>query len=181
LVKANLEIETIGIESTESLLDKTDRADKSAASSISKSRNQGIEPILAVSYYEYAQSLYNQSEYDSALFYYKYSGMIAGALSFTNVTSGSASSRYIGIVEPFQQTYLVKDNDHTYYIYLAICAGLAGIGLGLILGGLSNKKIKEDSKRKTASQKYKTYPDQKQHNNQDEMPRSIKDYYKKNK
>jgi len=181
LVKANLAIETIGIEDEETLLDKTDRANKSAANSISKSRNQGIEPILAVSYYEYAQSLYNQSEYDSALFYYKYSGMIAGALGFTNVTSGSASSRYIGVVEQYDQTHLVKDNDYKYYIYLAICAGLAGIGIGLILGSSSNKKIKDESKKKTASQHFKTYPDLKQHNTSDEMPRSIKDYYKKNK
>jgi len=94
-VRANLAIEIIGVEPE----DKIELARENAINKISKSREQGIEPVLAVSYYEYGESLTNESDFDSGLLYYKYGGMIAGALSLTNTTVGAASSRYVGIPE----------------------------------------------------------------------------------
>jgi len=183
LVKANLAIETLGIEDKETLLDKTERANKSAASSISKSRKLGIEPILAVSYYEYGQSLANKSDYGSALFYYKFSGMIAGALCFTNVTEDTSSSRYIGITTEPDVGSLCNQDNKKYYIYilLAICALVAGIGLGLIISGVTSYKNEDKKYEKWKPRSLNDYPEQNQYDNKDEMPRSIKDYYKKNK
>lgn len=182
LVKANLAIETIGIDSQETLLDKVERANKSSASNIIKSRNQGIEPILAVSYYEYAQSLGNKSDYDSALFYYKYSGMIAGALSFTNISQDTASSRYIGETDSNPRNILIKkDYDYRIQIILTLLGVVAGIGIGLIISGV-NSEGKENKKHlKIKVRSLNDDPQKNQYFNKDEMPRSINDYYKKNK
>ncbi len=158
LAKANLAIEIIdGI--TE---DKIDRARERASNSISDSRNIGIEPVLAVSYYEYAQSLVNDSELDVAIGYYKYSGIIAGALGFTNFSIKGYSSRYVGI--PKIDTRLWKRGIFEYFEYLVfftLVGCLGGLGLGLIIGGLLFKKQKDSYDQWT--------------------PRSINDYYKKNK
>ena len=95
IVRANLAIEIIGSEP----IDKIDLAREGASNKIANSRQQGIEPVLAVSYYEYGESLVNESVYEKALLYYKYSGMIAGVLSFTDISTGSTSSKYVGIPE----------------------------------------------------------------------------------
>jgi uncharacterized protein len=141
LVKANLAIETVdGVTQ-----DKIDRARESASSSISRSRNIGIEPVLAVSYYEYAESLVNESSLDSAIVYYKNSGIIAGAIDFTNFSKGATSSRYVGIPE-------IKVNAREYdifryseyLIFMAVIGGFAGLGLGLIIGSLLSRREKEE-------------------------------------
>jgi len=158
LVQANLAIETVdGITQ-----EKIDRARESASSSISKSRNIGIEPVLAVSYYEYAESLANESSLDSAIVYYKDSGIIAGAIDFTNFSRGSTSSRYVGIPEinaPAEENNLFRYSD--YLIFMAVIGGFAGLGLGLIIGSILSRREKEE---------YSHW-----------APRSIQDYYKKNK
>ncbi len=158
LVQANLAIETVdGITQ-----EKIDRARESASSSISKSRNIGIEPVLAVSYYEYAESLANESNLDSAIVYYKDSGLIAGAIDFTNFSRGSTSSRYVGIPEinaPAEENNLFRYSD--YLIFMAVIGGFAGLGLGLIIGSILSRREKEE---------YGHW-----------APRSIQDYYKKNK
>lgn len=159
LVKANLAIEIIDADVEE----KIDRARESASNSISESRNIGIEPVLAVSYYEFAQSLVNESSFDSALVYYKYSGIIAGAIGFTNFSVGVSSSRYVGIPEmsrPIWRCDLFRYSE--YLVIMAILGGIFGLGLGLITGGLLSKRRKEEF--------YKKW-----------MPRSIDDYYKKHK
>ena len=182
LVKANLAIETLGIDSQETLLDKLERANKSAASNIIKSRNQGIEPILAVSYYEYAQSLANKSEYDSALFYYKYSGMIAGALSFTNVSEETAESRYIGKADENERSIIIQnDMDYTLQVLLTVFAVIAGIGIGLIIGGISSDKSDERKHKKIRIRRLNDASEKKHYCNEGDMPRSIQDYYKKKK
>ena len=171
-VRANLAIEIIGVEPEE----KIELASESAVNKISKSRQQGIEPVLAVSYYEYAESLANETEFDSALLYYKYSGMIAGVLSFSNSTLGTASSGYVGL-----PTILRISED--WFITIVTAAALAlvlGLGLGLIIGGAF---LKDGEKKKPEFKQISHYekPPRHPYFSKEEMPRSIKDYYKKNK
>jgi uncharacterized protein len=178
IVRANLALEIIGAKPE----DKIDLAKKSAFSKISDSRSNGIEPVLAVSYYEYAESLFNESEFDSTLLYYKYSGMIAGVLGFTNVTVKTTSSRYIGIPE-------LKEPSPIYWFFgnigiiiiIALLSAVAGLGSGLIISEIVfNKK---DKKKKITTEFLKE--DEKKSDqtifSENEMPRSIMDYYKKNK
>lgn len=179
LIKANLAIEIIGTEAEE----KMDLSSERASSNIAKSRKQGIEPILAVAYYEYAEGLRNEETYDSALIYYKYSGMIAGALCFTNASTGSSSSRYVGVPEFNSPLGLSGILNISAMVVIFIIGALAGMGLGLILTGLSQKKKKRPpvKPKSPVKEAYKItdrtqyrYPEKK-------IPRSIRDYYKKNK
>jgi len=179
IVRANLAIEIIGSEPIE----KIDLARESASNKIANSRQQGIEPVLAVSYYEYAESLANESVHERALLYYKYSGMIAGVLSFTNISTGSASSRYVGIPEnrgPYSLNWLLENIES---ILALISLGVvAGIGIGFILGNITLRKNKEESPKISSSNSIDDYDISKnQYFSEREMPRSIRDYYKKNK
>ncbi len=178
LVKANLALELVdGITD-----DKIERARESASASISESRDQGIEPILAVSYYEYAQSLAEVSSYDSAIVYYKYSDLIAGTLGFTS-TCKIQSSRYVGIPEIdksiFEPAIFRYSN---YFIIFTIIGGIGGLGLGILIGSASSKKseIKKEYRHPRNIDDY--YKKQKtQYFSKSQIPRSIRDYYKKNK
>jgi uncharacterized protein len=172
LIKANLAIENIDDDAE----GKIERAKKRAGSSIIESVNLGMKPVLSISYYEYGDSLVNESEYDSALFYYKYSGMIAGALSYTNFSGGESSSRYVGIPEidyPTEDNWLVENLN--FIVAMLILGGIAGVGIGLIIGGSPGEKGKK-STSKSQKRKRPKHP----YFSDDEMPRSIKDYYKKN-
>jgi len=164
LVKANLAIETIdGV-----TVDKVDRARESANSRISESRNIGVEPVLAVSYYEYAETLYDESSLESAIVYYEYGGIIAGSLSFTNLTISGSSSRYVGIPEiDYSGWSWITTRYVKYMLFIAILGGIAGIGLGLIIGSFVSSKTK---KKKKDDYSFKNW-----------TPRSIEDYYKKKK
>jgi uncharacterized protein len=157
LVKANLAIELIDGVSDEQLT----RARDNARQSIILSRSQGIEPVLAISYYEYAKSLENASEDDTALGYYRLSDIIAGALEFTSI-SASISSRYLGIPERPTSVWksLFSDSLLMYLLFIVI-GGIGGLGVGLILGVIIAQKGDKDAH-------YKKW-----------MPRSIEDYYKK--
>jgi uncharacterized protein len=161
LVKANLALELVeGVTN-----DKVERARERASASITESRNLGIEPVLAVSYYEYGQSLANESSLDDAIVYYKDADLIAGALRFT-APYGEHSSRYIGVPE---KTSIVSWNFGPYrylgfFVLFALIGGIAGLILGLLIAGLFGKmKQKEQFFSKTST------------------PRSIEDYYKKQK
>ena len=173
LVKANLALELVdGV--TE---DKVERYTESARASISESRNRGIEPVLAVSYFEYAQSLQNESAIDAAVVYYKLSDLIAGSLGFTS-TSGDQSSRYVGIPESsFSIWELGPFRYVDLFLYFIAVGLLGGLRLGLIIGEVYNKKIKvrqsPQRERKKDAGKY-----QNKHFSGDEIPRSIKEYYK---
>ena len=182
LVKANLAIETIDNDAE----GKIPRSKESAGASITEARSLGIEPILAVSYYEYAESLANKSSLDAALIYFKYSGIIAGALSFTNFSSGTAaSSRYVGIPEKSSNIGLDGLNSFNITLFIiGVLGGIvigcaAGLGIGSIIISISKngKKIGK-SERKNIEEYYKRqghyFPDKR-------IPRSIKDYYKKQK
>lgn len=161
LVKANLALELVdGVTD-----DKLERARVRASASITESRNLGIEPVLAVSYYEYGQSLANESAPDTAIVYYKDADLIAGALRFTT-PYGEQSSRYVGVPET-QHPSSWNYGPYRYlgfFILFALIGGIAGVGFGLLLAGLFNQpKQKEQLFVK------------------DSMPRSIEDYYKKQK
>jgi uncharacterized protein len=176
-VRSNLAIETIGFEPQ----DKIDIASESANNNIAKSRQQGIEPVLAVSYYEFAESLANDSEYDSALLYYRYGGMIAGALGLTEY-SGGTSSRYIGVIEIFEPSGLNMILENIgIVISIAVLAGALGIILGIIIAVVTMKK---EGKVRKGSEKPVHENKELQTNtyfSENEIPRSIKDYYKKQK
>jgi len=126
LVKGNLALELVdGVTK-----DKIERARESASHSIDEARQQGIEPVLSVSYYELAETLVNESSYEDAMFQYKYSDLVAGVISFGEVSS-SHSSRYLGIpaVNLSANTgFLVVSND------FSIWSLLVGIAIGLFLG-----------------------------------------------
>jgi len=175
LVKANLALEIIGIDAE----DKIDSASEKASNSIARIRKQGIEPILAVSYYEYGESLSNESSFESALIYYKYSGMIAGAISFTNGSLSTSSSRYVGIPEISSSINIWAFEKIGFFIVIFLIGILAGLGVGLIIASLL---LRKDGKKPPKSYPPVSYDYTKRHyypNNQ--TPRSIKDYYKKNK
>jgi uncharacterized protein len=160
LVKANLALELVeGVTSA-----KVERAREQASGSITEIRNQGIEPVLAVSYYEYGQSLANESSLDTAVVYYKDADMIAGALQFTT-PYGTQSSRYVGVTEARQTIPLIYGLSRYAGLFLlfAFIGGLAGLGLGLLIAGLFPHKPKKQYFTGTST------------------PRSIEDYYKKNK
>jgi len=176
-VRANLAIELIGFEPK----DKIEIASESANNNIAKSRNQGIEPVLAVSYYEFAESLANDSVYDSALLYFRYGGMIAGALGLTEFTGGT-SSRYIGAPDIYETSTLkLLLENMGIVISIAILIGIAGVGVGMIISGIvlntKGKQRKEPEKRIYEYEESKSYPPFPN----DDIPRSIKDYYKKQK
>ena len=172
LVKANLALEIIGTDAE----NKINFSSTQASNSISKTRKLGIEPVLAVSYYEYAESLLNESSYNSALVYYKYSGMIAGAIVFSNITSESSSSHFVGIPKN-EFTFIKWIFEQSSFIIIIFVLGLLfGLGSGLIIAGLIRKEPSEKphkDREKKIYRKYE-YPG-------DQIPRSIKDYYKKNK
>ncbi len=161
LVKANLALELVeGI-----TYDKVERSRERASASITESRNLGIEPVLAVSYYEYGQSLANESSLDTAIVYYKDADLIAGALRFTT-PYGEQSSRYIGVPE---KNSVASWNSGPYrylgfFILFALIGGIAGLGLGLLIAELFNKKKQKEHFFSETS-----------------TPQSIEDYYKKQK
>jgi len=161
LVKANLALELVdGVTS-----EKVERARERASASITESRNQGIEPVLAVSYYEYGQSLANESSLDTAVVYYKDADLIAGALRFTT-PYGVQSSRYVGIpdINPILSWNYGPYRYIGFFILFALIGGIGGLGLGLLIAGLfGQKKPKEQFFSKNST------------------PRSIEDYYKKQK
>lgn len=159
LVRANLALETVdGVTN-----DKVERARERASISIENSRKRGIEPVLAVSYYEYAQSLVNESSLDTAIVYYKDSDLIAGALQFTS-PYGVRSSRYVGIPESTSIPWTAGTSRYLwYFIFFAVIGGIGGIGLGLFIGAFFTRKRHEVTINETTT------------------PQSINDYYIKKK
>jgi uncharacterized protein len=161
LVKANLALELVDGATTE----KVERARGQASASITESRTLGIEPVLAVSYYEFGQSLANESSLDTAIVYYKYADLIAGALRFT-APYGVQSSRYVGVPDknPVVSWYFGPTRYIGLFILFALIGGIAGLGFGILIAGLFGQK----------KQKEQFFP-------KESVPRSIEDYYKKQK
>ncbi len=182
LVKANLALELVDGANQA----KVDRAREQASTSISESRKQGIEPVLAVSYYEYGESLANESSFDLALVYYKYANLIAGAIRFTGIYS-SQNSRYYGIPEMetgFWNRLLYQNIG--YALFFLFIGGIGGLGIGLLLIGLllmrRHKPQTNTSHSQTQQDTYQYYRKQKNTDFPDhQIPRSIQDYFKKQK
>ncbi|MBN1280591.1 MAG: hypothetical protein JXA00_02980 [Candidatus Thermoplasmatota archaeon] len=161
LVKANLALELVdGV-----TLGKVERAKERASTSITASRNQGIEPVLAVSYYEYGQSLANESSLDDAIVYYKYADLIAGAIRLTTAY-GTQSSRYVGIPEstPISMWDISSSRYLMVLLFFALIAGVGGLGIGLLIAGLMGHPKQKEKQYSGSS-----------------VPRSIEDYDKKKK
>jgi len=158
LVKANLALELVDGVTEE----KVERARVQASRSITEIRDQGIEPVLAVSYYEYGQSLANESSLDTAVVYYRDADMIAGALRFTT-PYGTQSSRYVGVTQAPTITPLLYGISRYAGLFLlfAFIGGLGGLGLGLLIASLFSPKPKKPVFSESS------------------IPRSIEDYYKK--
>ncbi len=181
ITKANLEIETIGVSSEDDYKEKINRINESASSNILKSVGYGVKPILPVCYYEYADCLLDEEDLTTALFYYRFSGMIAGALSFTNVSKGTTSSRYEGIPKIDSSKHIIDIFSQFSLILLVfIVGGIGGLCLGLLTATLLyDKSSKNDVKAKKEKSSYESYIGYSYPNN--EVPRSINDYYRKNK
>lgn len=179
LSKGNLALELVDATTTEKIQSRLERASESASSSISESRLRGIEPLLAVSYYEYAQSLVD-TNVETALFYYKYSDLIPGVLTFTG-NCGTQSSRYVGIPEGNFSVWGHGVMKYTeFFILFAIIGGIGGIGLGMLIGNVQSKKEKEKIYKTWAPRSTLDYYKQKnQRFSEEQMPRSIDDYYRK--
>ncbi len=160
LTKANLALELVDGLTTA----KVQRAQGRANARITECRNRGLEPVLAVSYYEYAQSLQNESSNDSAIVYYMYSEMIAGALQFTTPYA-SQSSRYLGVPEhqTVLSTWTQLSPSMGFFVIAAGIGAIAGLGIGLLLGVILMRKEKPP------------------HGPDPFLPRSIEDYYTQKK
>ena len=157
LVHANLALELVDGTSQ----DKVDRAQQSASASITESRQRGVEPVLAVSYYEYAQSLANESAIEDALVYYKYSDFIAGVLELSTSCEGQRS-RYVGIPDVVTPSMWDRMMQYSLYFFLFfLISGVAGFSIGAVLHSMTKNKQRQQQ--------------------QQWMPRSIEDYYKKHK
>lgn len=187
LVKANLALELVdGVDDI-----KINRVKETASIKITESRNRGIEPVLAVSYYEYAESLVNESSEDIAMIYYRYSGIIAGSLGLS-VTSKEQSSRFIGIPDTVTVSYwdVNMDRYHLLFVFFAIIGGIGGIGIGILISVSSMKKSNEKQNLKPVQGVNPQSSDSKQmkldeyyakqniYFSEDEIPKSIKQYYK---
>ncbi len=183
LSKGNLALELVDATTTEKIQSKIQRANESASASISESRLRGIEPILAVSYYEYAESLIEENVED-ALFYYKYSDLIPGVLSFTG-SCGKQTSRYVGIPEIATSTSLwnFSFGGYTELLIAALFfGGLMGLALGILIGGkISDKDRQQPLKKDSSYTPYNIYdyhqPTPKKKYQFQKLPESIHDYH----
>ncbi len=69
-----------------------------------------------------------------------------------------------------------------YFIIFAIIGGIGGIGIGILIGGMSSKKRKyQYSSEQKVPRNINDYYKKNQYFSEGEIPRSIRDYYKKNK
>ncbi len=142
LTKANLAIELVGGDEKE----KLERARDKAAFEIGECRNYGIEPVLAVSYYEFAETLENESTIDS-LVYYRYAQMIAGALKFALVPSENRESIFEGVppVNPIPSLFPDIEEIVSYTLWIIAYMLVILLVVVIITAIVSNKrKFKED-------------------------------------
>lgn len=133
---------------------KIEKASEVADSYIDESRSLGVEPVLAVSYYEFARSLYIEDaagNSESALLYMKYSAMIAKlSQSIINAESKTAGWESVNVGSG-RETYVTQAPDYVTWAYAAVIFG-AGLGLGFssvsLFGG---KRKRKNAKRRAGS------------------------------
>jgi len=183
LSKGNLALELFDATTTERIQSKLERANESASIGISESRSMGIEPVLAVSYYEYAESLL-ESNVENSLFYYKYSTLITGVLTLSSSCISDASSRYVGIPPTTNYNQPVSSIQYTtYMIFFAGVWAIGGILIGLFIGVLISKKDQQGPVKQISQKNIQTYYPEipKPAYSQESFPQNIYDFYKKNK
>lgn len=184
LVKANLAIETIGLDRDEHYTERINFAIETTTLNININEIQEIEPLLPICYYEYAESLHDEGDYKNSLFYYKLSGMISGALDFKNISKGNLASRYVGTPEirkrEYEEETIQVINEE---LLLILMIGIV-LGTALALLAMEAKKSGEEKKQKEKwmPRSIIEYENNKGRSSyQNEIPRNIEDYYKKNK
>ena len=115
------------------------------------------------------------------MFYFKYSGLIPGVLSFTGTSDGQ-TSRYIGIpeinVSPWSRGILKYKE---YLILFAVIGGLGGLCAGVAIGLLPSayRRRKEKSNKNLVPRNINNHYGKKindEYFSEDQIPRSIKDY-----
>ena len=102
-----------------------------------ESRTLGIEQILAVSYYEFAESLIEDNVRNS-LFYYKYSDLLTGILTVSGNSNTDTGSRYVGV--PVRNINIGQNTFIEYQKYFVLYA-IIGIVIGILLGILMSLVI----------------------------------------
>ena len=124
IANANLAIEMIGA-SGDMLQDKMNRSDQMASYAIQRARNTSIEPILAVSYYEFGKS-FELQDVVSTLTYYKYAYMIANMLYLSRGYQPKELQK--------TETVLSEGdgNAHAFSYVPLLCAG----GIGFVAGSV---------------------------------------------
>jgi len=185
LAKANLGLELVDVNTVEKIQSKLDRANQSANAGISESRMLGIEPVLAVSYYEFAASLVNDNV-ENALFYYKFSDFITGVLTFSNGYTAEQGSRYVGI--PSYSTNLWSSSFTKYqdfFVMYAFIGFFGGLAIGILLGvkGWGKYKNKKQQSDIIAWSPHSISPfnqtkTNQTHHSYNSIPKTINDYFK---
>ncbi|RLF62395.1 MAG: hypothetical protein DRN31_04135 [Thermoplasmata archaeon] len=129
---ANIAIEAIDGVSQ----DKVVRASEMASYSIQETRDEGTEPVLAVSYYEFGRSMENQSSGD-AMTYYKYSYMISNLLRLGVDYGGVSSSSYVGLPSS-------ESGSNGMSVFMAIGLFIVGAVLGSAATSIYAGRRKEE-------------------------------------
>ncbi len=135
IANANLAIELVGISKIEEVKDKLDRTSQLASYAIQKARNISIEPILAVSYYEFGKSIENEDAKD-ALVYYKYASMIANMLC---LAKGFKSKN---LKKAFLEENEIKKINFLDEFFVVI-AFISGIIIGFIISRIKKGRREE--------------------------------------
>ena len=140
--EANLAMELIGVEvGGESIKERLERTKDKAAAEIGKCRGKGIEPVLAVSYYEYAESLEGESAINSMLDY-RYAQMIAGALRLAVSPIEKKTSRFEGIppINPANRVFPSEKEIISYLIWTVAILGIILLAIVAMVSIISSER-----------------------------------------
>ncbi|MEM2583232.1 MAG: S16 family serine protease [Candidatus Thermoplasmatota archaeon] len=131
---SNLAIETIGIDD---LNDKLNRTKEMASYSIQKARSFGIEPILAISYNEFARSIEN-SDVLNSLIYYKDAYIIANTLCLSKGYKATNIEK-VNLIAPPNEIKEEIQNKNQFFA-VAFISLVGGIIIGLLF---SSRRMEE--------------------------------------
>ncbi|MBC7081544.1 MAG: hypothetical protein H5T44_04825 [Thermoplasmatales archaeon] len=122
---SNLAIETIGIDD---LSEKMNRTKEMASYSIQKARDMGIEPVLAISYNEFARSVEKNDSLNS-LIYYKDAYIIANTLCLARGYKGGDIEKINVITSPPNE---IKEENQNQFFAVAFISLIGGIVIGFL-------------------------------------------------
>ena len=143
IANANIAIELIGIEKSDEIMYKVNRSSQMASFSIQKARNMSIEPILAVSYYEFGRSM-EKEDAKASLTYYKYALMIANMLCLSKGYK----------VKSLKKTNINEMNEnkvnekHGKLDLMPYFMGIFGFIIGFAVGMASRRQKKKEEETK---------------------------------